>query len=408
MTQRVLRSELNRLGPPLGAAGIDLAHAYLVGGVVRDALLGRPSLDLDLIVTDDPASVARILSRHLHAPVFALSVRHGAWRVVVGGPTRSVIDVSPVTGGSVGADLRRRDFTANALAVRFSDGALIDELDGVSAISDGRLSAASATAFTSDPLRLVRLARFAAELGFAADAETVRLAVDAAPQVGEAAGERSAAELHRILAADVRRGLELLDRTGVGAHLVPGRHRPLLDAAPAILALGATAAGSSLPDDLQPELDRRLDGTTDLRAALRLAALLGEGADPGEAASRLRVSRAVRTAIVRSRLAVAGGPPPASAPDLLRWLGAARPSGLGSLALAVAGDPALADRALLAVRLSMRRPPLVTGTDLRELLGVEAGPRLGEILGTLGDEQALGRITTRSAALDVARRLVSS
>lgn len=357
-----------------------------------------------MIVTGDPQAAARALSRAFDAPVFALSERHGAWRVVGGAGRRAEVDVSPVTGGSIEADLRRRDFTVNAVALRLADGALVDVVEGVAAIHDRRLSVASAGAFRADPLRLVRLARFGAELGFAVDGPTVELARLGAAAVDEAAGERVALELQRILAADGRRGLELLDRTGVGQRLLPGRGAALAEAAPVVAALGAGREDSSLPVELQPELDRRLDEATDVRAALRLAALLVDADAAAAAAGRLRLSRPVRTVAVRTVGALARGAPPADPPGLLRWLQGARPAGLAALALAVAGDPSLADRAAPAVALLAPRVPLVTGDDLRRLLGLAPGPRLGALLQALEDEHALGRIATRDEALAAARR----
>ena len=405
MSDELLVAERELLSAPLSGAGVRLEHAYIVGGAVRDALLGRPTLDLDVIVKDDPGRTARAIARALGAPVFPLSERHGAWRVASSTGGTPTVDVSPLHGGGVKQDLGRRDFTVNALAVRLSDGALIDAVDGRSALLNRSLIAVSDATFSDDPLRLLRLARFASELGFAVAPKTIELATAAALLVSRSAGERVVVELAHLLAADARVGLALLDRTGVGAALLPTAPIPLTAAASAIERIGADRVQSALPEVLQPELDRQLDETTDVRAALRLAALFAGGRAPAEAAGALRLSRAAATLVVRAAQA-ADRPPPLDPPALLRWLQDARPAGLAAISLAIARDPAMADRGALACELARPRRRLVTGDDLRDLLGLTPGPSLGAVLGQIADAQALRQIETREQALELARRLL--
>jgi tRNA nucleotidyltransferase/poly(A) polymerase len=89
------------------------SDGWLVGGSLRDRELGRFSPDLDIVVADDPVSVARSLAARLGAPWFALSERHGAYRVL---GKEGYVDVAPVRGGAIAADLGLRDFTVNAMA----------------------------------------------------------------------------------------------------------------------------------------------------------------------------------------------------------------------------------------------------------------------------------------------------
>jgi poly(A) polymerase len=98
-------------------------EAWVVGGTVRDELLGRPVTDVDLAVTGDVEPAARAIAGAVAGPVFRLSETFGAWRVVEGD---RVYDVSPLQGRTIEEDLARRDFTVNAMARPLDDADLID------------------------------------------------------------------------------------------------------------------------------------------------------------------------------------------------------------------------------------------------------------------------------------------
>jgi poly(A) polymerase len=133
-----------------------------------------------------------------------------------------VYDFAPLQGGSIEQDLARRDFTINAMARQADGGELIDPLGGRADIESRTLRVLGPDAYESDPLRTLRLARFAAELGFAPDPETERLTHAAAPRTAQAAGERVFAELRRlVLAAGAIEGLQLADRLGVLGAVLP-------------------------------------------------------------------------------------------------------------------------------------------------------------------------------------------
>jgi len=206
-----------------------VTDAWIVGGAVRDELLGRPVRDVDLALADDPEPAARALAAHLRAPVFRLSEAFGAWRVVDDAGGR-VWDLSPLQGETIEEDLGRRDFTVNAMArpvelsaaPNLSGGQLLDPLGGRADLEAGTLRVLGPGAYEGDSLRPLRLARFASELGFAPDAETERLTRVAAPRVVEAAGERIFAELRRLVIADgVLDGLALADRLGLLRAVLP-------------------------------------------------------------------------------------------------------------------------------------------------------------------------------------------
>ena len=194
---------------------------WIAGGAVRDAALGRPVTDLDLAVAGDPGQLAKALARGLGEHAFELSAEFGTWRVVA--PSRGwQVDVTPLRGDSIEADLALRDFTVGAAAVPLGAGEVLDPYDGLGDLERGVLRAVGPSSFVDDPLRLLRAARLAADLDLRIDAETVALAHDAAARAAEPAGERQLAELRQLLAgADPLRGLGLLDELRLTAVVLP-------------------------------------------------------------------------------------------------------------------------------------------------------------------------------------------
>jgi poly(A) polymerase len=206
---------------PLAELATLTDRAWLVGGAVRDELLGLPSTDYDLAVDGDAKGLARALGRATGASSFALSDAFGAWRVTASDRSWQV-DLTPLTGASLEADLANRDLTVNAIARPLAGGALIDPFHGAEDLRAGRLTMVSAGAFGADPLRVVRVARIAVELGFAVDPETLGAARAAAPQLANVAGERIYAELRQIIAGpQPLAGLELLESLGATAVVLP-------------------------------------------------------------------------------------------------------------------------------------------------------------------------------------------
>lgn len=197
-------------------------EAWLVGGSVRDRVLGRPTADLDVVVVGDPADAARTLARAAgRAASFALSEGFGAWRVVARDGSWQ-IDVERLRGDTLADDLKLRDLTINAIAEPVGGGPPIDPLGGISDLAQRRLRMVSPQAFAADPLRVLRLVRIAVELGFEPEPHTLRAARDAAARLRSVAGERVFMELRRIVdALEAVRGLELMEELGAGAAVLP-------------------------------------------------------------------------------------------------------------------------------------------------------------------------------------------
>ena len=215
-----------RLDSPAAAAAraalADWSGAWAVGGAVRDALLGRAVVDLDLAVGGDEREAARRIAARAGGTAFELSSDFGTWRALAGDRSWHA-DVSRLRGDSIEADLGERDFTVNAIALQLADGSeIIDPQGGAADLEARVLRPVSECALADDPLRILRAARLGAELGFALDPETVRLARASAARAASPAGERQLAELRLLLAGpEPLRGLELLDELGATAEILP-------------------------------------------------------------------------------------------------------------------------------------------------------------------------------------------
>ncbi|MBV9212554.1 MAG: HD domain-containing protein [Actinobacteria bacterium] len=218
--------------PPVAAVRDALGErsgaAWLVGGTVRDALLGRDVRDVDIAVDGSPEEAARIVARAVGGTAFRLSESFGAWRAI--NPRDGwICDVSRLQAATIESDLELRDFSVNAMAVPMAGEApeLIDPAGGARDLDRRVLRVLGgpdvpSSSFARDPLRPLRLARLATELGFEPDPASERLTRDAAPGVAGASAERIFAELRRIVIADaVLEGLALAGRLGLVAVVLP-------------------------------------------------------------------------------------------------------------------------------------------------------------------------------------------
>jgi tRNA nucleotidyltransferase/poly(A) polymerase len=165
-------------------AGGPAEEIWIVGGAVRDALLRRPVTDLDLTVRGDSEQVARRLAAVVGGPVFPLSEAFGAWRVMDPGRTWTC-DVTEMHGEGIDADLARRDFSVNAIAVPLAGGDVHDPQGGIPDLENRVLRVLGGpdvehSAYADDPLRPLRMARFATELDLRPEPETERLTREAA------------------------------------------------------------------------------------------------------------------------------------------------------------------------------------------------------------------------------------
>src|SRR5918911_642356 len=160
-------------------------EAWLVGGALRDELLSRPVIDVD-VACRRPEEAARAYARRVGGAPFPLSEQHGAWRVALA--DGRTVDFTPLRG-SIEADLATRDFTINAIARPLAGGEPVDPFGGEDDVCSRLLRAVSQDVFEADPLRLLRAVRLEDELGFGLEPATESLVRRHAPLVGRPAGE---------------------------------------------------------------------------------------------------------------------------------------------------------------------------------------------------------------------------
>ena len=196
-------------------------RAWVVGGALRDRALGRGTDDVDLVVDGDVRLTARTIAGQVRGAAFPLSESFGAWRVI--GPDRSwQADLTPLAGGAIEEDLARRDFTVNAMAEPLEGGDTIDPYGGAADLEAGRLRMVSPSSFDDDPLRVLRLARLACELGLEPETTTASEARARAPQLANVSSERAFAELKRVLVAPAAiSGIRLMDDLGALRAVLP-------------------------------------------------------------------------------------------------------------------------------------------------------------------------------------------
>ncbi len=224
--------ELSGLGEAFVEAGHEIA---LVGGPVRDAFLGRASADLDLTTSARPDETEAILARWGDATwdvgraFGTIGARRGD--VVVEVTTYRSESYDPASrkpdvayGDTLEGDLVRRDFRINAMAVRLPDLTFVDPCGGLADLAEGvlRTPGTPEQSFSDDPLRMMRAARFSAQLGFDVAPEVMAAMTALADRLGIVSAERVQAELVKtLLAPSPRRGIELLVETGLAAVVLP-------------------------------------------------------------------------------------------------------------------------------------------------------------------------------------------
>ncbi len=216
-------------------------EAYVIGGYVRDHLMGRenPDRDIDIVVIGDgPAmarAVAREISRDIRVTVFktfgTAMFRYRNYDVeFVGARKESYSEDSrkpSVTPGTLEDDQNRRDFTINALAISLNKnnpGEVLDPFGGIEDIHDGiiRTPLDPDTTFSDDPLRMLRAVRFATQLGFTIEEGTLASIASNAERISIVSAERITVELNKILAAPTpSTGFLLLEETGLLSLILP-------------------------------------------------------------------------------------------------------------------------------------------------------------------------------------------
>jgi len=444
--------------------------AWLVGGAVRDRLLGRETSDYDVALDGDPAGVARALARRTGGHPFELSEQFGVWRVVARDRTWQ-LDLLPLGGHSIEEDLANRDLTVNAIAQPVGDGDPVDPFGGLRDLRERTLRMVSPDAFMRDALRTLRLVRLACELDFSVEPRTATTAERSAPELARVAPERVFAELKRLVASDLAvAGIELMERIGITQVVLPeltelhgveqSRFHHLDVHAHTVEVLAAAIGlerdpGSALGEHAEAVdrfMRRPLANELTRWQALRFGALLHDIAKPrtrnvtpegrvtfighdaagGETARdvmrRLRASERLAehvAALARHHLHLGFlvHEMPLSRRAVYRYLRRCEPVPVDVTVLSVAdrlatrGDHAegaiakhleLADQMLgEALRWEADPPrPPIRGDELARELGIRPGPEIGRILAELEEASFAHEVMTRDDAIERARGLL--
>jgi poly(A) polymerase len=412
----------------------------LVGGLVRDAALGRASSDVDLAAGPGCARLVSALAARFGRRAFRFRKRGvTTWRIVLDGREVDVVDVGR---RGFSRDLARRDFTVNAVAFDPVSGTVEDPLRGLADLRRGLLRAPHpADAFREDPLRALRAARFLATFpDWRLHRETGARARASARALARASVERVRDEMHALLLArDPRRGLLALARLDL-----------LPSVLPELVATVGCAAGPDRPDvflhtaDALASLSNPRGASPEDRGVLRWALLLHDIAKPETLAwrsdgrptfhghevlgaeraesvlrrlrhPRARIRRAKRLIALHLRpghLADAGCPPRGvrrlvrdAGEDLSLLLAHAEADVRGS-----GGPPDRARRARLRRTLVLLRAhgaraadlaamPLLRGEDVMQVLRIGPGPEVGRALAELAELREAGTLRSRDEAL---------
>lgn len=418
--------------------------AVLVGGAVRDALLGRSATDLDWLVQDPELSAKRHADALNGSPFLMDAVRRH-WRVVLeGGITH---DFVPLRAGAsnLGEDMWLRDLTVNALALS-QNGAVFDPTGGLEDLRRRRVRMTSLDSLRADAVRPLRAVRFAATLAFELDEETKEAVVEQfeAQRSGSAplpAWERVSAELQALLAArGAARGFTLLKTLG-GLAL----YLPELELGRGVMQ-GALHHQDVLDHQLEA-LNQLLNGFPDAGLALRWATLMHDVGKPAsvgrtplgsptfyghdktgaeitrEVLRRLRLPNEVvdrASALVRYHML----PLPreeravrrfvhrrkALLPDLLKLMVADREAARGRAASAAGRQAYRTYVSGVLAELEVQPPivPLLDGDDVMRLLDLDPGPNVGEALAVVAEAQALGDVRDREEATALLQRYAAA
>ena len=204
-------------------------EAYIVGGYVRDRMIGRPTGDADVaVLSTDVESLGRELADAMDGSFYVLDEGRRYARILTPpdeAGARARLDLTPIEG-NIGLDLSRRDFTVNAMALTLSEWeegeAVLDPYGGRKDCERAILRAVHDDIFVEDGARLMRAIRLCAQLGFALEDETAELVRRDAERIGDVSPERVQEELCRVLAlADSRSALRHMDELGLLQYVLP-------------------------------------------------------------------------------------------------------------------------------------------------------------------------------------------
>ncbi|AFY88815.1 CCA tRNA nucleotidyltransferase [Chroococcidiopsis thermalis] len=392
--------------------------SYLVGGAVRDRLLGRNSdyLDLDFVLPEKAVETARAIAKHYKAGFVLLDAQRQIARVVFKNAT---VDFALQEGATLETDLQRRDFTINAIAYNPHTQELIDPLQGYTDLQQRLLRMISPANLQDDPLRLLRGYRQAAQLDFALEPNTRSIIRQLAPLIGRVAAERVRVELGYLLNSD--RGTAWLEVAGEDGLLTPWFPSMTRSHIERLLKVNSAAASLSSFPQLVRELSQPVRNTikTSWLGIVKLTCLVSTNSATAEieldklAYSRSEI-KAVTTALQLLPQLQAKSPEQMTLAEQYFFFRAAGVVFPAIVILAVVQGTSIDLLSLLIHRyLNPKDPvahptPILTGNDLMKALQLSPSPLIGEMLLQIQLAQIEGKISTVEEAIAFAAKRLDS
>lgn len=408
---------------------------YLVGGSVRDLFLGRRTTDLDFTLASDAIQFAKAFAANIGAVAIALEENPSTARVVVkqnsvSGTPQLSMDFAQFRAASLTDDLRLRDLTINAMAIAFESARIftnetskhppfrvIDPCDGMKDLETGILRFPSEQVVIADPVRLLRIYRFAAQLDFKISQDAINLVAAYRSMLSDVAAERCRDELMKIFY--VRKAhlyLQQMEAAGLLTQVVP----PVREARRAWIPLETFEEGPipatlhAYRRDINRYLQEALGVGINRRSLIKFSLLFGE--DLEGIGNRLRFSR---KAVQFMECLISGGKELKNTISQLtqkrinRFLRTYAPDWWGILLYSAALYPIdsailkqIADTYYEHILPICRQGRLITGTDLIQEFQLREGAHIGDLLKEIEDRQFEGEIRTREEALAAVAALI--
>jgi len=430
MTRLILTTMENSVGDRLDARNWPFSQdclpqpVYLVGGAVRDAILGRTReyLDLDFIVPGDAIQVASAIAQRYQAGFVLLDAERKISRVVF---PQATVDFAQQEGDSLFTDLHRRDFTINAIAYNPHTKEIIDPLQGYRDLESGLLRMISPANLQDDPLRLMRAYRQAAQLDFTIEPNTQNAIRTLSPYINNVAKERIRVEIGYLLGnAQGTPWLTSAGRDGILANFFTNateeswRKLAAVDKAAILIEQNWQPLGTKLQEYIRETVKTTWLGIVKLACLVHPNAELAAIELQQLTYSRVEIRAIVTILNLFGRLKTSH----ISIREQYFFFQAAGEVFAAIVVMALANDifitelnqlyidtyALLINRFLNPDDLVAHPSPLVSGRDVIEVLEISASPLIGELLTEIAIAQAEGKVVTVEEAIDFARRFISN
>ena len=408
---------------------------YLVGGSVRDLLLGRQTTDIDFTLASDAIQFAKAFAANIGATAIALEENPPTARVIVkqdnaSQPSQLSMDFAQFRAASLTDDLRLRDLTINAMAIALENVEtftnkgrkqnafqIIDPCNGMKDLETGVLRFPSKQVVIADPVRLLRVYRFAAQLNFAISEKAIDLVIAYRSMLSDVAAERCRDELMKIFRVKKAHPyLQQMDAAGLLTQVVP----TIKETHRAWTSL-ETFEENPIPIPLQAhhkEINRYLQEEVSIeinkRSLIKFSLLLGDNL--GGIGERLRFSRKVvqfMERLISGNKKLKNIIPQLEQKQINRFLRTYTSDWWGILLYSAALSPIdsailkqIADTYYKHILPICKQGRLITGNDLIQEFHLKEGEQIGDLLKEIEDRQFDGEIRTREEAFAAVAALI--